>query len=93
MRQFQQNAGAGFYSDALGNGIVNIRPDDIRNANNVDLGAIYHEMLHDVCPPYVDDNGVNRVHNKTFKINERQFKDYARAQRWLKENHKFFFEA
>lgn len=48
--------------------------------------VIYHEMLHNVCPPYIDENGVNRVHSKEFKEKEEQFRYFDLAQKWIKEH-------
>lgn len=52
---------------------------------------IYHEMLHERCPPFVDDNGKRHIHNQEFKIKERQFKDFDRSQQWINEHRALFF--
>ncbi|MBN4066732.1 hypothetical protein JYU14_01455 [Simkania negevensis] len=54
--------------------------------------VVYHEMLHHVYPPYVDDKGTLRTHNKEFKEQERKFVDYKIARDWEKKNKKWFFE-
>lgn len=55
---------------------------------------IYHEMLHHLYPPFIDAGGRCRIHHAAFKIKESQFKDYDRAQQWLKEHrHQFFLES
>lgn len=48
--------------------------------------VIYHEILHHVCPAYVDNRGRTRVHHDEFKRREKLFKDYEIAQAWLKTN-------
>lgn len=47
--------------------------------------VIFHEMLHHVCPAYVDEKGLHRVHNKEFKTQETRFKNFDLAQKWIKE--------
>jgi hypothetical protein len=46
--------------------------------------VVYHEMLHNVCPSYVDERGIHRVHSKEFKEQEVQFRYYDLAQKWIK---------
>lgn len=46
--------------------------------------VIYHEMLHFVCPSYVDINGQKRIHSKEFKEREREFKQYDCAMSWIR---------
>lgn len=53
--------------------------------------VIYHEMLHNVCPAYVDDRGLNHIHSKEFKKQEQQFRHYALAQKWIQEHQADFF--
>ncbi len=48
--------------------------------------VIYHEMLHYVCPAYVDEKGLHRVHSREFKEKEAQFKHYELAQNWIREH-------
>lgn len=52
---------------------------------------VYHEMIHHVCPTYVDQDGINRVHSREFKQRELLFKEYKIAQQWLKEHQEFLF--
>lgn len=54
--------------------------------------VIYHEMLHEKYPAYVDKRGINRIHHPEFKQCERQFKEYALAKGWLKQNLCTLFE-
>lgn len=53
--------------------------------------VVYHEMLHNVCPSYIDENGVHRIHSKEFKQREQQFRSYKLAQEWIQEHRRFFF--
>ncbi len=53
--------------------------------------VIYHEMLHCVCPAYVDEKGVNRIHSKEFKEKETEFCHYELAQEWIREHQELFF--
>jgi len=52
---------------------------------------LYHEMLHDVVPGFVDGRGRFCVHGKAFKERERLFEHYAEAIAWERENKKHFF--
>lgn len=54
--------------------------------------VIYHEMLHYVCPAYIDEKGFNRIHSKEFKEKEAQFRHFNLAQSWIKENQANLFE-
>lgn len=54
--------------------------------------VVYHEMLHAVCPAYVDEKGQNRVHSREFKEKEAQFRYYHLAQRWIKEHQANLFD-
>lgn len=47
--------------------------------------VIYHEMLHYICPPYVDENGIERIHNKEFCRREKKFREYELAEQWIEE--------
>lgn len=53
--------------------------------------VVYHEMLHHVCPSYVDEKGITRIHSKAFKEKESHFKEFSRAQKWIKTNQTHFF--
>ncbi len=53
--------------------------------------VIYHEMVHHVCPSYYDERGIHRIHSKEFKLLESKFSDFERAQKWIKEHHKYLF--
>lgn len=53
---------------------------------------VYHEMLHYVCPSYVDEKGMKQIHSKEFKQREKQFKYFKNVQQWIKENQSFLFK-
>lgn len=52
---------------------------------------IFHEMLHHYCPPYVNQKGVNQIHNREFRQREKLFKEYDQAKQWMQNNKKTFF--
>jgi hypothetical protein len=54
---------------------------------------IYHEMLHNSCPPFVDENGIKRIHNTHFKKCEAEFKHYRRAKNWIRDHRAFIFSS
>lgn len=53
--------------------------------------VIYHEMVHAVCPAYVDIKGITRIHSPEFKQREKCFVHYDCALDWIKENRDKFF--
>jgi hypothetical protein len=53
--------------------------------------VVYHEMLHYVCPSYVDEKGFKHIHSKEFKEREKEFNFYKEAQKWIKENQDYLF--
>lgn len=53
--------------------------------------VIYHEILHHVCPPYYDKNGLHQIHNKEFKEREMLFEHYEKAQAWIKKHAELLF--
>jgi hypothetical protein len=53
--------------------------------------VVFHEMLHDACPAYVDEKGMHRVHSKEFKEREKEFRHFDLAQKWIKKNQAHFF--
>lgn len=55
--------------------------------------VIYHEMLHYVCPAYVDKNGFKHIHSKEFKEREQKFEYFKEARRWIRENQNYLFNA
>jgi hypothetical protein len=54
---------------------------------------VYHEMLHYVCPTYVDERGVKHIHSKAFKEREKQFRYFDLAQEWIRDNQSYFFNS
>lgn len=54
--------------------------------------VVYHEMLHHVCPAYVDSKGLHRVHSKEFKEREKLFRYYDLAQHWIREHQGYLFD-
>ncbi len=55
--------------------------------------VIYHEMLHHVCPAYVDENGYKHIHSQAFKEHEKRFKYFKEAQQWIRDNQGYLFDA
>lgn len=55
--------------------------------------VIYHEMLHFVCPTFVDKNGCKHIHSKDFKEREKEFKYFKEAQCWIQDNQNYLFNA
>jgi hypothetical protein len=53
--------------------------------------VVYHEMLHDIIPGYIDEKGIYRPHGEQFKKREREFYDFERAHLWEKQNRPLFF--
>jgi hypothetical protein len=53
--------------------------------------VIYHEMLHSVCPAFVDERGGVRAHTQEFKIQEKLFMQYDAAVAWIKQYQMKFF--
>lgn len=53
--------------------------------------VIYHEMVHHVCPSYVDCNGLNHIHSKEFKEREKQYRHFTLAQKWIREHQTLLF--
>lgn len=54
--------------------------------------VIYHEMLHFVCPTFVDEKGQKHIHSKAFKERERKYKNYEIAQYWMKQHQQKLFK-
>lgn len=44
--------------------------------------VIYHEILHHVIPPYLNQEGVQCIHSKEFKAKEMEFKALGQAKEW-----------
>lgn len=54
--------------------------------------VIYHEMLHYVCPAYVDEKGQKHIHSKEFKEREKDYRHFKLAQQWLRDNQQYLFD-
>ncbi len=81
----------GLYHDPLKLIKINRLLDSLSFPKYILTYVIYHEMLHHVCPAYIDENGLNRVHSKEFKEKEEQFLYFNQAQEWIKENQDYLF--
>lgn len=46
---------------------------------------LYHEMLHHVLPPLRFKRGRRRIHHTAFVLREKEFREYALAQQFLKD--------
>ena len=46
---------------------------------------MYHEMLHEVCPSYIDKAGRRWVHTPLFRKREKEFHQYEEALSWEKK--------
>jgi hypothetical protein len=55
--------------------------------------VIYHEMLHYVCPAYVDEKGYKHIHSREFKEREREFRYFKEAQEWIRSNQHYLFDS
>jgi len=51
---------------------------------------IYHEILHIVCPSFIDSRGICRSHTPEFKKLEKKFPYYKEAKEWEKKSLNFF---
>jgi len=45
---------------------------------------VYHEMLHAIYPPKIDERGRIRSHPPEFRLLEKKFADYYLAKQWEK---------
>lgn len=75
----------GLYHDQLKLIKINRILDSLKVPDYVISYVIFHEMLHHVCPSYVDEKGMHRVHNQEFKTKEKRFKYFDLAQNWIKD--------
>lgn len=53
--------------------------------------VVYHEMLHHVCRPYVDEKGINRVHHPLFRAKEKEHHHYGVATEWIRHHKEALF--
>lgn len=54
--------------------------------------VVYHEMLHAVCPPQVDDRGTSHIHSREFKRRESQFEYCQQGKKWIQDNRGALFD-
>jgi hypothetical protein len=90
-RRSRSSATFGLYSDPLKLIKVHRFLDSAYVPEYVLEFVIYHEAGHYLHPSYYNENGVNQIHNIEFKEFEKQFKDYDKAQEWIKNNEDFVF--
>lgn len=81
----------GLYYDPLKLVKVNRLLDSPAFPNYLVSYVVYHEMLHHVCPSYIDETGLHRIHSKEFKEHETQFRYFKLAQDWIKEHQEYLF--
>ncbi len=81
----------GLYHDPLRLIKVNRLLDNQRFPDYFVAYVIYHEMLHYICPAYVDKNGHKHIHSKQFKEREKDFKYFKQAQQWIRDNQNYLF--
>lgn len=55
--------------------------------------VVYHEMLHYVCPAYVDEQGQKHIHSKEFKAMEKKFKEFDLAKKWMRKHQDELFSS
>ena len=82
----KSNVSFGLYHNALRLIKINRIMDTSVFPSYVIRFIIYHEMLHSVCPPYVDEKGIHRIHHKEFKSREKEFKDFSIAKKWIQQH-------
>lgn len=83
----------GLYYDPLKLIKINRLLDQQRFPEYVIAYVIYHEMLHYVCPTYVDEKGQKHIHSKQFKALEKKFKYFDLAQQWLRRHQNELFSS
>ncbi len=82
----------GLYCDTMKLIKVSRLMDDRTFPDYVVSFVIYHEMLHHTCPPFINEKGLQSVHNREFKNRESQFKDFKKAKAWFKINQNDLFD-
>ncbi len=76
----------GLYHDALRLIKINRIMDTPTFPSYVVRFIIYHEMLHFICPPFVDEKGIHRIHHREFKAREKEFKEFSLAKKWIQQH-------
>ncbi|MCE2983433.1 MAG: hypothetical protein LW832_07695 [Parachlamydia sp.] len=92
-RRRRRSVTFGLYQNALKLIKINRLMDDRAFPEFLVSFVVYHEMLHHVCPSFVDENGQKHIHTKAFKERERQHRDYDRAKKWIRDNHPLLFRS
>jgi hypothetical protein len=66
--------------------LIRIHPalDDERVPRHFVELVVFHEMLHQVIPPRLDEGGRRCVHGSEFRAAERRFPGYEKARAWEK---------
>lgn len=92
-RRLSNRVTFGLFHDPLRLIKINRLLDNSRFPNYFVAYVIYHEMLHYVCPAFVDENGQKHIHSKAFKMREKEFKYFKHAQQWIQDNQDYLFNA
>jgi hypothetical protein len=82
----------GLYHDPLRLIKINRLLDNRQFPDYIVSYVIYHEMLHYVCPTYVDEKGQKHIHSKEFKEREKEFRYFKQAQEWIRDHHHLLFK-
>lgn len=83
----------GLYYDPLKLIKINRLLDQVHFPDYVIAYVVYHEMLHYVCPTYVDEKGQKHIHSKEFKAQEKKYPYFDLAEQWLKKHHNELFSS
>lgn len=90
-RKFRSRINFGLYSDPLKLIKIHRILDRTEIPDFFLEFVVYHEMLHNVCLPFVADSGNTVIHTPEFKAREQQFARFSEASAWLEEyKHRFF---
>lgn len=82
-RRNKNNISFGLFHDVLRLIKINRIMDSPTFPKYVVAFIMYHEMLHAVCPPFVDEKGIHRIHHPAFKKREKEFKEFSSAKKWI----------
>lgn len=83
----------GLYHDSLRLIKIHRLLDNRRFPDFVVEYVIYHEMVHFVRPPYVDSNGITKIHHKAFKAKEEEYEYFHQATQWIEKHQLVFFNS
>lgn len=90
-RRRRRHISLGFYDGTLKLIKVHCLLDNAMVPRHIVGFVVYHEMVHHVCPPYIDDKGIHRVHTSNFKAIERRYRHYRSAEQWIAEHKERLF--